>query len=154
MKREFLQSFQVGDQSLPKEIIDAIMAENGRDIQSAKQAGEEWQVKYNQAVQEHQQQMQTLAFHAVLQEAVSAAGGRNLRAITALLDVDTLKQSEDQRAAVEQALAALKKDADYLFRTETPPPYARGTGAGAGTTQQYPTTLAGALREKYEKSKI
>lgn len=36
MKREFLQNFKVGDQPLPKEIIDAIMAENGKDIEAAK----------------------------------------------------------------------------------------------------------------------
>lgn len=36
MKREFLQNFKVGDQPLTKEIIDAIMAENGRDIETAK----------------------------------------------------------------------------------------------------------------------
>ena len=36
MKREFLQNIKVGDQPLPKEVIDAIMAENGRDIEKAK----------------------------------------------------------------------------------------------------------------------
>ena len=36
MKREFLQNLKVGDQALPKEVIDAIMAENGRDIEEAK----------------------------------------------------------------------------------------------------------------------
>ncbi len=36
MKRDFLQNFKVGDQALPKEIVDAIMAENGRDIEEAK----------------------------------------------------------------------------------------------------------------------
>lgn len=36
MKREFLQNFKIGDQPLPKEIIDAIMEENGRDIEAAK----------------------------------------------------------------------------------------------------------------------
>ena len=36
MKREFLQNFKVGDQPLTKEIIDAIMAENGHDIEEAK----------------------------------------------------------------------------------------------------------------------
>lgn len=35
MKREFLQNFKVGDQPLTKEIIDAIMAENGRDVEAA-----------------------------------------------------------------------------------------------------------------------
>ena len=36
MKTEFLQNFKVGDQPLAKEIIDAILAENGRDIEAAK----------------------------------------------------------------------------------------------------------------------
>lgn len=36
MKREFLQNFKVGDTPLPKEIIDAIMTENGNDIEAAK----------------------------------------------------------------------------------------------------------------------
>lgn len=36
MKREFLQNLKIGDQPLTKEIIDAIMDENGRDIEAAK----------------------------------------------------------------------------------------------------------------------
>lgn len=36
MKTEFLQNFKVGNQALPKEIIDEILAENGRDIEAAK----------------------------------------------------------------------------------------------------------------------
>lgn len=36
MKREFLQNFKVGDAGLSKEIIDAIMEENGRDIETTK----------------------------------------------------------------------------------------------------------------------
>lgn len=36
MKTEFLQNLKIGDASMPKEVIDAIMAENGRDIEAAK----------------------------------------------------------------------------------------------------------------------
>ena len=36
MKREFLQNFKVGDQALPKEVIDAILDENSRDIGAVK----------------------------------------------------------------------------------------------------------------------
>lgn len=36
MKREFLQNLKVGDQPLPKEIIDTIMEEHGRGIEAAK----------------------------------------------------------------------------------------------------------------------
>lgn len=36
MKREFLKNFKVGEQELPKEVIDAILDENGRDIEVAR----------------------------------------------------------------------------------------------------------------------
>ncbi len=36
MKTEFLQNLKIGDQALTKEIIDAILAENGRDVEAAK----------------------------------------------------------------------------------------------------------------------
>ncbi len=36
MEAGFLQNFKVGDTPLPKEVVDAILAENGRDIEAAK----------------------------------------------------------------------------------------------------------------------
>ena len=36
MKREFLQNIKIGEQALTKELIDAILDENGRDIDAAK----------------------------------------------------------------------------------------------------------------------
>lgn len=36
MKKEFLQNFKVGGQPLTDEVIDAILAENGRDVEAAK----------------------------------------------------------------------------------------------------------------------
>ena len=151
MKREFLQNLKIGEQELPKEIIDAIMAENGKDIQQAKQSAQEWEDKYNRAVQEHRQQQTELAFQNTLQAAVSAAKGRNVKAIAALLDTEQLKSSEDPALAVEQALAALKSECGYLFEEATPPPYARGTGTRTGEQHTFPATLAGALKEKYER---
>lgn len=38
MKREFLANLKVGETPLTKDVIDLIMAENGRDIQTAKDA--------------------------------------------------------------------------------------------------------------------
>lgn len=162
MKREFLQNFKVGDQPLPKEVIDEIMAENDRDIEAAKKpfadyetirgqleeaqktikgfegqdiegvrkSAAEWERKYNEAIAEHKKQMDDLAFDGVLKDAITAAKGRNAKAITALLDVDALKASKDQTADIKAALEGLKKDSGYLFETEqVPPPYASGTGS-------------------------
>ena len=174
MKREFLQGLQVGDTPLPKEIIDAIMAENGRDIQNVKahyadyeamkeqlakaqetadaaQAAKNWEEKYNRAVDTHRQEMHELVFGHNLEMAILAAKGRNAKAITALLDVDTLKASEDQQTALAEALQQLQKECGYLFQTETPPPYARGTGVAAPEENRSPATLAGALLEKFER---
>lgn len=150
MKREFLQSLKVGDQPLSKEVIDAIMEENGRDVQGAKA----WQEKYNQAVAQHQKEMQDLQFGGALNQAILQAKGRNAKAITALLDVEALRKSENQPAAIEQALESLKQENSYLFETaQTPPPYARGTGSQMAATERAPATLAGALRERFEKER-
>ncbi len=148
MKREFLQNLKVGDQSLSKEVIDAIMEENGRDIENLKQ----WQEKYNQAVSRHQQELAAVTFQNALSQAIAQAKGRNEKAITALLDVEALQVSEDQPKAIAEALESLKKDSGYLFdETQTPPLYARGTGVSNGAEENSPVTLAGALRQKYER---
>ena len=174
MKREFLQEFKVGYTSLPKEVIDAIMAENGRDIQKVKanfadyeelkaelsrlqqdqsfrEAAMAWEEKYNQAVSDHKNQLAQMAFEKALGEGIVKARGRNAKAITALLDLEALKESENQQDAIETALESLKRDSGYLFEGEVPPPYARGTGAYQGAQEKHPTSLAGALREKFER---
>jgi len=174
MKRDFLQGLQVGDQPLPKEVIDAIMAENGRDIEAVKtryadydamkeqlaqlpqaeealQAAKEWEERYNRAVDAHRQEMDALVFDHNLQNAIRDAKGRNAKAITALLDMDAIRSGEDQKAAMEQALQALKEECSYLFHTQTPPPYARGTGAAAPEEHKGPASLADALLQKFER---
>ena len=165
MKREFLQGLKVGDTPLPKEIIDAIMAENGRDIEGVKaryadydalkqaeaDAAKQWEEKLNNQVDTHRREMSELIFSHNLEKAILSAKGRNTKAITALLDIETLKTSENQTADLEEALQQLKQDCGYLFQSETPPPYARGTGANQPEVNKSPATLAGALLEKFER---
>ena len=161
MKREFLQNFKVGDQPLPNEIIEAIMAENGRDVQAerakyadydhvkeqlktaqdglkafegvdvAKLQGEitTLQGKLTDKDKERQEKLDGMAFDGKIKDAIVAAKGKNAKAIAALLELDTLRQSKNQDADIKTALDALKENNAYLFETEqTPPPYAGGTG--------------------------
>ena len=184
MKREFLQNLKVNDQPLPKEVIDAIMAENGRDIEAAKKpysdydtvkqqladaqatiqgfkdqdidgirkSAQDWEKKYNDAIAAHQQELADRDFRQMLESAITGVKGKNAKAITALLDVDALKGSKNQEADIKAALEALKKDSGYLFDEEgTPPPYAGGTGATGKQPPAAQETLAGALRERYNK---
>lgn len=163
MKREFLQNIKVGDQALPKEVIDMILDEHSRgigvekakyadydtlktqldeaqktikglqdqDIEGARKSAREWEEKYNQAIADHKQQMADMAFDQSLNTAIAGFKGKNVKAITALLDVETLKKSSNQNADIKAALEVLKKDNDYLFEEAAKaPPYATGTGAG------------------------
>ena len=177
MKREFLLGLQT-EQPLNKEVIDAIMAENGRDIQKVRTAFADyeelkqscldlqqqlaqaqarqtdaaaWEEKFNRAAADHESALAQLRFDHRLEQAIVKAGGRSEKAIRAMLDVAALQSSEDQPNAIETALNALKQDSGYLFETELPPPYAWGTGAWQGTHSPAPTTLAGALRERFER---
>lgn len=147
MKREFLQSLKVGDAPLSKEVIDAIMAENGKDIQLAKQAGIDWEEKYNQAVTDHERKVKALHLQNALQSAVTKAGGRNLKAISAMLDLGSMEEQEDLPAALEAAVAACKQEHGYLFY-QVAAPYAAGTGSQM--PDQTPTSLADALRQRTE----
>lgn len=177
MKTEFLQNLKIGDQALTKEIIDAILAENGRDVEAAKKPFADYEAIKEQLKtakdglkafegvdvndlqskittlqndlsakdKEYQQKLADMQFDGLLTGAVSAAKGKNAKAIRALLDVDTLKASKNQEADIKTALEALAKDNGYLFdTTETPPPYAPGTGntPPAGNTKYTPEVNA------------
>ena len=134
MKREFLLGLQAADNPLPKEIIDAIMAENGKDIQKVRagfadydaikeelsqlqQTAQElqthrenalaWEEKYNRAVEDHTRELAELSFQNRLDGAILRAKGRSAKAICALLDLDALREQEDQTKAIEEAVAAL-----------------------------------------------
>lgn len=177
MKREFLQNFKVNDQPLPKEIIDEIMAENGRDIEAAKKPFADYdsikeqlqtakdglkafegvdvaqlqskvtelQGKLDAKDTEWNGKLADMAFNNALEAAITGA-----KAIRALLDVDTLKGSKNQEADIKAALEGLKKDSGYLFDDgQIPPPYAGGTGTNKQQPNGEPSSLAGALRAKY-----
>lgn len=80
---------------------------------------------------EHQNKLAEMAFDHALERAITGANGRNTKAITALLDVPTLRASKNQEADIKAALDGLKKDNSYLFDDGAkPPPYAAGTGTG------------------------
>ena len=182
MKREFLQNFKVNEQPLPKEIIDEIMAENGRDIEAAKKPFADYdsikeqlqtakdglkafegvdvaqlqskvtelQGKLDAKDTEWQGKLADMAFDHALEAAITGAKGKNAKAIRTLLDVDTLKGSKNQEADIKAALEGLKKDSGYLFDDgQIPPPYAGGTGTHNQQPNGEPSSIAGALRAKY-----
>jgi len=153
MKREFLQNLDVGGQSLPKEVIDAILDEYGKDIAKVKAEAAK-PLADQQALRAENQRLAQLVeqvrFQALLDSEIVKAKGRNAKAITALLDVEALRTGDDPTSAVRRALEALKQEQDYLFFRDVPP-YAPGTGTNRPENNYLPVDLAGAIREKMER---
>lgn len=76
------------------------------------------------------------AFDASVKEAIRKASGRNEKAIMALLDVDALKASKNQAQDIEAAITALKKDNDYLFRSNVQVPRVVSSTSGINNDVQ------------------
>ena len=163
MKREFLLGLQEGE-PLSKEAIDAIMAENGRDIEAtralfadydglkaeltaAKATIAQMEEGNQRAMEEKVRQVE---FSYLLKQAVAQKGGRNQKAVEALLDLQAIQTAEKPEEALQDALSALQKEEPWLFLSQTPPPYAAHTGAQSPRKNE-PATLAGALRERFER---
>jgi hypothetical protein len=70
------------------------------------------------------------AFDNTLAEAIKTAGGRNAKAVRALLDIDALKASKNQGEDIKTALEAAKKSDAYLFGSEEP--FANPVGGSGG----------------------
>lgn len=66
-----------------------------------------------------------------IKEAVKTAGGRNEKAVIAMLDIDALKESKNQSEDIKKALEDVKKSDGYLFGADEPINHPVG-GVGGG----------------------
>lgn len=69
---------------------------------------------------EYQAKIADMEFDYVLDNAVTASKARNVKALKALLDVETLKASKNQAEDIKTAIEAVKKDNGYLFESSEP----------------------------------
>jgi len=92
------------------------------DIDGIKKAAEEWKSKAEQAKLEADQKVQELKLEHALKDALVAAKAKNPKVVKALLEMDKIKFSEDgeQLEGLEEQLAAIKEENDYLFETSEP----------------------------------
>lgn len=83
-------------------------------------------------------------FNDLVKESISAVNGKNAKAITALLDVETLKTSKNQKEDIAAALKVLteKEDSKMLFGEPEPKPAGTGNligrvnGSGGTSTEE------------------
>ena len=81
---------------------------------------------------EYQTQLADRDFQDLLKESISEAKGKNSKAITALLDVETLKASKNQKEDIQKALKALSEaeDSKMLFGESQPEVIGKGDPIG------------------------
>ena len=139
MKREFLEGL-----GLEKETIDKIMTENGNDINRAKAKADEYKSQLDTAKEtlksfegvdvkdlqgqitklnsdlaakdtEYQAKIADMEFSSTLDAAITGSKAKNVKAVRALLDIDTLKASKNQSEDIKKAIEEVKTANDYLF---------------------------------------
>lgn len=86
-------------------------------------------------------------FNDILKDSIAAVKGKNVKAITALLDVDTLKASKNQKEDVTAALKTLTEAEDSKMLFGEPEPNVVGTGNPIGTVDKKNPSETGSLRD-------
>lgn len=172
MKTEFLKSL-----NLSQEVIDKIMAENGKDIaveqkkaekviqerdsyklkaesletqvndanteiqkfkdmdiDGIKKAADDWKKTAEKAKADADKQISQMKFDYALSAALTGAKAKNAKAVKALLDMDGLKFNDGKIVGLDEQLAQIKADNDYLFESDEPAPeFVKGTNGGSGS---------------------
>jgi hypothetical protein len=174
MKTEFLKSL-----NLSQEVIDKIMAENGKDIaveqkkaekviqerdsyklkaesletqvndanteiqkfkdmdiDGIKKAADDWKETAEKAKADADKQISQMKFDYALSAALTGAKAKNAKAVKALLNMDGLKFNDNDGKIVglDEQLAQIKADNDYLFESDEPAPeFVKGTNGGSGS---------------------
>lgn len=141
MKREELKELGLNDEQ-----IDAVMRAHGQEIQ-AEQAKTAEEVKratdaetklkafdgvdvadLNKQIADLKQEKAGYIFNGKIKDAIQGAGGRSVKAISALLDIDALRAlTEGQDEAITKAVADAKKQNSWAFTDATTPAETRTT---------------------------
>ena len=113
------------------DVTDKLKAFDGVDVDALR--GEIDKLKGDMAAAEdaHKAQLAERDFQAALNEAIMGAKGKNAKAIMALLDLDALKASKNQKDDTAAAIKALQESDAYLFDIPAPGSPARVNSGGA-----------------------
>lgn len=106
----------------------------GIDVDNLKGEIEKLQNDLKAKDEQYQKELAERDFNALLESQINAFGAKNVKAVKALLDIDTLKESKNQEADIKAMLESCKEENDYLFGSDEPikNPVAPTGGKGEG----------------------
>ena len=106
------------------------------DVSGMKQKITDLETAIQNKETEYTQQIADRDFNDLVKESITAVKGKNAKAIMALLDVDTLKASKNQKEDIAAALKALTEAEDSKMLFGEPEPNPVGTGNLIGQVQK------------------
>ena len=131
---------------------DTLISFEGVDVADLQNQIKKLTVDLENKDTELQQKLADRDFNDTLKDAVSASGARNVKAVMALLDLEALKASRNQKEDIQKALATAKKDNDFLFTPEKPIPRMVSSTPGINPESEDKKTQANeALRSFFGK---
>lgn len=83
-------------------------------------------------------------FSDTIKEAIKTAGGRNEKAVMAMLDMKALKESKNQSEDIKKALETVKESDAYLFGSDEP--FKNPVGATGGNGGEIGGDMLSAMR--------
>lgn len=94
------------------------------DIEGVKKTADEYKTKFETTQAESAKQLAALKFDHALDGALTGAKAKNLKAVKALLNTETLKLNEADGSIIglKDQLEGIQKDNGFLFESETQPP--------------------------------
>lgn len=90
----------------------------GKDFDAIIKERDEWKRKHDENEAAYKKEQEEREFNELLASSITDAKGKNAKAITALLDVEKLRNSRNQQADIKAALDSLRAESGYLFDDE------------------------------------
>ncbi len=139
-----------------KELQDKLDAFKDVDVTELKNTIADLEKDKTRIEDEYKDKMAKRDFDDLIKDAITGAHGKNAKAITALLDVDTLMQSKNQKEDIAAAIKKLTEAEDSKMLFGEPEPQAKGGGnpigdIGDGSHPNTTDSISSALKEYYKK---
>lgn len=113
----------------------ALKAFDGVDAEALKKQIADLQTDLKKKDDDYASQIADRDFSEIVKDSIAAAGGKNAKAIKALLDIDSLKGSKNQKEDIEKAIRELSEaeDSKMLFGEPDPTVVSKTTPIGQVT---------------------
>ena len=112
----------------------------GKDFDAITRDRDEWKRKHDEVVETHKRESEEREYNEDLEAAATVAKCRDIKALTAHLDHESLRKSRNRKADMEAAINAQRTERAYLFEDNGGNPQFTttngngGNNGGGGTT--------------------